>query len=71
MGYSQAGCAKPVVSEALPLLDISAGGGPGVVYTPACLADVAQLVEHFTRNEGVSGSSPLVGSLEAPQMQGL
>src|SRR4051794_8665168 len=25
-------------------------------------ADVAQLVEHFTRNEGVSGSSPLVGS---------
>ena len=24
-------------------------------------ADVAQLVEHFTRNEGVSGSSPLVG----------
>ncbi len=25
-------------------------------------ADVAQLVEHFTRNEGVSGSNPLVGS---------
>src|SRR6476661_167045 len=24
-------------------------------------ADVAQLVEHFTRNEGVSGSNPLVG----------
>ena len=24
-------------------------------------ADVAQLVEHFTRNEGVSGSSPLIG----------
>ena len=25
-------------------------------------ASVAQLVEHFTRNEGVSGSNPLVGS---------
>jgi hypothetical protein len=25
------------------------------------LADVAQLVEHFTRNEGVRGSSPRVG----------
>ena len=31
-------------------------------------ADVAQLVEHFTRNEGVSGSNPLVGS--APQPAG-
>jgi nucleotide-binding universal stress UspA family protein len=28
-------------------------------------ADVAQLVEHFTRNEGVPGSSPGVGSREA------
>src|SRR5205823_1722879 len=27
-----------------------------------CPADVAQLVEHFTRNEGVPGSSPGVGS---------
>jgi hypothetical protein len=26
-------------------------------------ADVAQLVEHFTRNEGVPGSSPGVGFL--------
>jgi hypothetical protein len=25
------------------------------------LADVAQLVEHFTRNEGVRGSNPRVG----------
>ena len=29
-------------------------------------ADVAQLVEHFTRNEGVPGSSPGVGSRESP-----
>ena len=29
-------------------------------------ADVAQLVEHFTRNEGVPGSSPGVGSAESP-----
>ena len=28
-------------------------------------ADVAQLVEHFTRNEGVRGSSPRVGSEKA------
>jgi hypothetical protein len=31
-------------------------------------ADVAQLVEHFTRNEGVRGSSPRVGLRKAPQM---
>ena len=31
-------------------------------------ADVAQLVEHFTRNEGVPGSSPGVGSRRAQQM---
>ena len=30
-------------------------------------ADVAQLVEHFTRNEGVSGSNPLVGSAHSPR----
>jgi hypothetical protein len=30
------------------------------------VADVAQLVEHFTRNEGVPGSSPGVGSGESP-----
>src|SRR4051794_41889159 len=29
---------------------------------PASRADIAQLVEHFTRNEGVPGSSPGVGS---------
>ena len=29
-------------------------------------ADVAQLVEHFTRNEGVPGSSPGVGSQKRP-----
>src|SRR4051812_5997562 len=35
------------------------------------IADVAQLVEHFTRNEGVPGSSPGVGSKQkAPQMPG-
>ena len=35
---------------------------PHRLATPA--ADVAQLVEHFTRNEGVPGSSPGVGSCE-------
>jgi hypothetical protein len=31
-------------------------------------ADVAQLVEQLTRNEQVSGSSPLVGSLSCLQI---
>src|SRR6266487_4390599 len=35
--------------------------------TVGSTADVAQLVEHFTRNEGVPGSSPGVGSHEASQ----
>ena len=50
-------------------LAVSPGGrGPGRslsphgVRYPCCNADVAQLVEHFTRNEGVPGSSPGVGS---------
>jgi hypothetical protein len=34
-------------------------------------ADVAQLVEHFTRNEGVPGSSPGVGFVETPAMTGV
>ena len=33
-------------------------------------ADVAQLVEHFTRNEGVPGSSPGVGSEKTPVIRG-
>jgi predicted nucleotidyltransferase len=32
----------------------------------SALADVAQLVEHFTRNEGVPGSNPGVGSPMVP-----
>ena len=36
-----------------------------VVASISARADVAQLVEHFTRNEGVRGSSPRVG-LEKP-----
>jgi hypothetical protein len=40
---------------------------PKIPEIPAS-ADVAQLVEHFTRNEGVPGSSPGVGSEKAPQM---
>ncbi len=28
-------------------------------YTIKCSAEIAQLVEHFTRNEGVVGSSPI------------
>jgi hypothetical protein len=34
-------------------------------------ADVAQLVEHFTRNEGVPGSNPGVGSGSKPRKNGL
>jgi hypothetical protein len=45
-------------------------GGPGALNCAArgplagARADVAQLAEHFTRNEGVRGSSPRVGSSE-------
>jgi hypothetical protein len=35
------------------------------------VADVAQLVEHFTRNEGVSGSNPLVGFTPIPGDEGV
>ena len=35
-------------------------GGGGILLVGA---DVAQLVEHFTRNEGVRGSNPRVGFL--------
>jgi hypothetical protein len=40
---------------------------PGQRYTDRP-ADVAQLVEHFTRNEGVPGSSPGVGSLALQEL---
>ena len=30
---------------------------------PDILADVAQLVEHFTRNEGVGGSNPSISTI--------
>jgi hypothetical protein len=33
-------------------------------------ADVAQLVEHFTRNEGVRGSNPRVGFEEEARTRG-
>lgn len=29
-------------------------------------ANVAQLVEHFNRNEGISGSNPVISILEKP-----
>ena len=43
---------------------ISGGGSPNPHEKAASdpFADVAQLVEHFTRNEGVPGSNPGVGS---------
>src|SRR3954470_19624909 len=38
--------------------------------TKRSFADVAQLVEHITRNDGVGGSSPPVGSNESPAKRG-
>ena len=46
------------------------GPSAGNQETPAN-ADVAQLVEHFTRNEGVPGSNPGVGSRKSPAQAGL
>jgi hypothetical protein len=36
---------------------------------PPRAADVAQLVEHFTRNEGVRGSNPRVGFLQLARLR--
>ena len=48
---------------AAPVQPETARGSREIRENPAN-ADVAQLVEHFTRNEGVPGSSPGVGSSE-------
>jgi hypothetical protein len=47
-------------------------GVPAAMAMRICrsFAAVAQLVEHFTRNEGVSGSNPLGGSDEPPHRSG-
>jgi ATP-dependent DNA helicase RecQ len=45
-----------------------AAAGGGRVASIRGRADVAQLVEHFTRNEGVRGSSPRVGLAEGPAL---
>src|SRR5215207_9526706 len=47
-----------------------AGSQPRAAARLRPRADVAQLVEHFTRNEGVPGSSPGVGSSKAPLRSG-
>ncbi len=49
----------PVVRVAASRRMYDPGFGQGAILRPP--AAVAQLVEHFTRNEGVSGSSPLGG----------
>ena len=51
-------------------MSVAAAGeilGKGAILLVA--ADVAQLVEHFTRNEGVRGSNPRVG-LRPPKVVG-
>lgn len=49
-----------------PLCGPKSGRGRGKFREIPASADVAQLVEHFTRNEGVRGSSPRVGLKKAP-----
>lgn len=39
---------------------------PAVPWLSCLYANVAQLVEQFTRNEQVTGSSPVIGSRNAP-----
>jgi hypothetical protein len=51
-------------------LTTPAAAGVGERIDSLRIADVAQLVEHFTRNEGVPGSSPGVGSLGKPRLGG-
>ena len=52
---------------AVPALYENAAEALRIQEVPAP-ADVAQLVEHFTRNEGVPGSSPGVGLGKWPQI---
>ena len=49
----------------------SAAAEPARAGTIGACADVAQLVEHFTRNEGVRGSSPRVGFMETTAVAGI
>ena len=35
----------------------------------SCDAEVAQVVEHLTENQGVSGSTPLLGTAEVAEWQ--
>ena len=62
------------LAEAAANQDFAAPAQPGIgaqsrkVREGPASADVAQLVEHFTRNEGVRGSSPRVGLRKSPQM---
>ncbi len=58
--------AVPRQYGSLALMPIESGEDPDC----RPFADVAQLVEHFTRNEGVPGSSPGVGSKERPAESG-
>ena len=54
----------PVKVTARPLRRSGLSGSPESPLQASSMkprADVAQLVEHFTRNEGVPGSSPGVG----------
>ena len=53
------GCARDSVGT----LSVVASASRNIAFCRqfAVRADVAQLVEHFTRNEGVGGSSPPVG----------
>ena len=55
-----------MVQQNLHLKSASRWHGVAKALQNKNFADVAQLVEHFTRNEGVPGSSPGVGSSEAP-----
>ena len=64
-GANDAGRDRPDLRArpAAPPRGLTAGGAALHLAVPA---DVAQLVEHFTRNEGVRGSSPRVGFSEIP-----
>src|SRR5215203_4948337 len=60
LGAAEAARAAPRLSRQCEALR-SSRTGRGRNWNSQVFADVAQLAEHFTRNEGVPGSSPGVG----------
>jgi len=55
-------CYIPLVAEGGVLSLIGLKKEEYVIFSFFCLAEIAQLVEHFPEEEGVAGSNPALGT---------